>query len=63
MSNILIDPRNVALLLGVSLTTVKRLYTSGKLPFVRIGRQVRIKQTSLDVFIEKQRNRGEGRAA
>jgi excisionase family DNA binding protein len=63
MPDTLIDPRNVALLLGVSLTTVKRLYGSGKLPFVRIGRQVRIKQTSLDVFIEKQRNRGEGKAA
>jgi excisionase family DNA binding protein len=63
MPDTLISPQNVAVLLSVSHTTVKRLYLSGKLPFVRVGRQVRIKQTALDVFIEKQRNRGEGRAA
>lgn len=30
---------------------------------IRIGRQVRFRQNSVDVFCEKQRNRGEGRAA
>jgi len=53
----LLTPIEVASRLGVSKYTVARLYKAGKLSFVRVGRQVRFRQTAVDVYIAKQQGR------
>jgi excisionase family DNA binding protein len=53
----LLTPTQVAARLGVSKFTVARLYKAGRIPFVRIGRQVRIRAVAVEVFIQKQSGR------
>ncbi len=52
----LLTPTEVAKLLKVSPRTLHRLIGAGKLPIVRVGRQVRIHPDDLARFIEKARS-------
>jgi excisionase family DNA binding protein len=45
--------------LGVSIKTVSRLIESGQLPFVRIGRSVRIEMQAVHHFVETLRDYNE----
>jgi len=45
----------VALHLGVSEKTVRRLIQSGKLPSLRVGRQIRVSEPDLAAFIARSR--------
>lgn len=47
----------VAVLLRVSLRTVRRLIAAGSLPILRIGHSVRISAEALDAFLSDQARR------
>jgi excisionase family DNA binding protein len=55
----LLTPKQVSERLAISQATLARLYKSGQLAFVRVGRQVRFREAAVKVFISRQ----EGRAA
>jgi excisionase family DNA binding protein len=45
----------VALHLGVSVKTVRRLVHEGRLPSLRVGRQIRISEIDLAAFLARSR--------
>lgn len=53
-SQSLLTPDEVAVRLGISKSTLARLYKAGRISFVRIRRQVRFRPEAVDVFIQKQ---------
>ena len=46
------DPREAAHYLRVSLTTVLRLVRAGELPHTRVGRSIRFRPADLDGYLE-----------
>ena len=55
----LLDVRDVAEILGTSVWTVRNLYWSGELPYVRVGRLLRFDVSDLEEWIrENKRTHG-----
>ena len=54
--NNLLTPEQVAEKLQLSLITVKRWLTSGKLPGYKVGRQWRISEEQLQKFVEGEKD-------
>jgi excisionase family DNA binding protein len=48
----LLSPQEVADRLGTSLRFVRRLVLERRIPFIKVGRHVRIAASDLDAFIE-----------
>jgi len=46
----------VAQILRISLSTVRRLVGMGELKTVRVGRQIRVRQEDLDDYVRKARS-------
>jgi excisionase family DNA binding protein len=57
LANPLLTASEVAVILHVSLRTVRRLITSNELEAVRIGRSVRVQDSVLQAFIERSARR------
>lgn len=55
--NELLTGKEVAVLLRVSLSTVLKLRSEGKLPFVQIGRKVLYKKSAIDAFMNDNETR------
>lgn len=55
--NELLTGKEVAVLLRVSLSTVLKLRSEGKLPFVQIGRKVLYKKSAVDAFMNDNETR------
>lgn len=53
----LLTPIEVSKRLGVSGSTLARLYKAGRIPFIRVGRQVRFREISVQVFMQKQQGK------
>lgn len=56
-SDPLLTPEEVSKRLGVSKSTLGRLYKAGRISFIRVGRQVRFREAAVEVFIAKQQGR------
>ena len=56
-NNQLISPQKAANLLDVSVDFIRKQIRAGELKSVRIGRSVRIVQTSLEAFLSKSFNK------
>lgn len=54
----LIDKKDAALKLGISPITLDRLRQCGKLPYRRIGNQVRFLESDLETFIQNSTGSG-----
>lgn len=54
MTERLLTAAEVADQLRVSTMTIYRLIRSGELPAVRVGRNYRVRQSDLDVYLEQQ---------
>jgi len=52
---VLLDVHDVARLLDIHRNTVRRLYTSGGLPHIRVGRSVRFRRQDIDDWVAAQR--------
>jgi len=53
MSDILLKPNEVAEKLSFSLRTVYRMIDSGKLPVVKIGSALRVRESEIDRLIKQ----------
>lgn len=49
----LLSPKDVALRLRISRAMAYKLLTTRALPYVRIGRSVRVREADLEAFIQK----------
>lgn len=58
MTKMLLRPSEVAAALGISRTTLYQLFASGDLPWVRVGRRVRVNVVDLNKWIEERARRG-----
>jgi excisionase family DNA binding protein len=69
MATRLVTPRNAETQIGFAPATVYRWVADGRLPFVRIGRSIRLRQSDLDRMIRggsalvRPEARGPGRAS
>ena len=59
LAPLLVDQREAARLLGISPRTVFTLATSGRLPFLRIGRLKKFAVADIEAFIARERIGGE----
>jgi excisionase family DNA binding protein len=53
MDDMLLRPREVAAMFGVSRTTPYTWISNGSLPAVRLGRALRVRQSAVEAFIAR----------
>lgn len=58
MAESLLSVEDVARILRVSVSKVRQLVNEGEIRSIRVGRQIRITQTDLDNYIERQATAG-----
>ena len=54
-NNILFNKKQVAEILNVSGKTISRLIAKGELPFIQIGRNIRVQKATVFEFVERQK--------